>query len=171
MYTISDFTIPLSKQRIMVKHPDINIQQPIGRILSRMGKRYLQLLNARLDYLDIERSYYALLLIEPQEGKITQKELAQQLESDKVSIVRIIDYLAAKGYVVRLKSPDDGRKSCLILTDKAKKALPGIRKAMDEISAQAFEGISRTRQAEFYQTLDAIKINLKNAGTIRKPGV
>lgn len=129
------------------------------------------MLNARLDYLDIERSYYALLLIEPGAGKITQKDLAQQLETDKVSIVRIIDYLSAKGYVNRIKSADDGRKSCLILTEKAKKVLPGIRKAMDEISARAFEGISQTRQAEFYQTLDAIKINLKKANTISKPGI
>ena len=54
---------------------DIKTQQPLGRILSRLGKSYLQLLNTRLNYLDIERNYYALLLIELGESKITQNEL------------------------------------------------------------------------------------------------
>ena len=147
----------------MVKTQDHITKQPIGRILSHLGKSYLQLLNARLHYLDIERSYYALLLIELGENKITQKELAQQLETDKVSIVRIIDYLASKGYVNRQKSLTDGRKYCLLLTDKAQKALPGIKQSMHDIAALAFEGITETQKADFYNILNAIKINLTRA--------
>jgi DNA-binding MarR family transcriptional regulator len=147
----------------MGKTPEIKTPQPVGRIFSRLGKSYLQLLNSRLNYLDIERYYYALLLIGLGENKITQNELASQLETDKVSIVRTIDYLALKGYVDRVKSPADRRKYCLTLTDKARKALPGIKKSLDEVTAIAFEGLSESQKSAFYSTLDTIKNNLRKA--------
>jgi len=147
----------------MGKTTDIHTFQPLGRMLSRLGKSYLQLLNSRLNFLDIQRNYYALLLIELGESNITQNELAQQLETDKVSIVRIIDHLSAKGYVNRIRSSKDRRKYCLTLTDKAKKALPGIKKSLNEITAIAFEGMSETRKSAFYLTLNTIKNNLQKA--------
>ena len=142
-----------------------NIQQlqPIGRILSHTGRSFLQLLNAKLNYLDIERSYYALILIDLGQGDLTQKELACQLETDKVSVVRIVDYLAGKGYVKRLKSSVDGRKYCLTLTDKAKEILPGIKKSMKEVTAVAYNGLTESQQSEFLSILGIIKDNLSKA--------
>jgi DNA-binding MarR family transcriptional regulator len=152
----------------MASTTDINPLQPAGRILYRIGKRYLHLLNAKLNYLDIERDFYALLLIELGKSKITQNELARQLETDKVTIVRIIDYLAAKGYVDRVRSSTDKRKYCLTLTDKAIEALPGIKKALDEVSEIAFEGLSETRKSGFYSVLFAVKNNIMKANTTGK---
>ena len=137
--------------------------QPIGRVLSHTGKSFLQLLNEKLNYLDIERSYYALILIDLGHGELTQKELAFQLETDKVSIVRIVDYLADKGYVKRVKSAVDGRKDCLTLTDKAKGILPGIKESMKEATAVAYNGLTETQQTEFLSILGIIKDNLSKA--------
>ena len=145
---------------------DIKTQQPLGRILSGLGKSYLQLLNTRLNYLDIERNYYALLLIELGESKITQNELACRLETDKVSVVRIIDYLASKGYVDRIKSSEDKRKYCLTLTEKAKKAIPGIKKSLSEVTSTAFEDLSEAQESAFYLTMDTIKNNLQKANKL-----
>lgn len=142
-----------------------NIQQiqPIGRILSHTGRSFLQLLNEKLNYLDIERSYYALILIDRRQGELTQKELACQLETDKVSVVRIVDYLAGKGYVKRIKSSVDRRKYSLILTDKAKEVLPGITKSMQEVMDVAYKGLTGLQQTEFLSILGIIKDNLSKA--------
>ena len=137
--------------------------QPLGRFLSLTGKRFLHRLNERLSELDIERDYFALMLIEQGEGNLTQKELAHQLETDKVSVVRVVDYLSAKGYVQRVGSSVDRRKYCLTLTDKAKEVLPGIKKSMQEITATAFEGLTGAQQGEFISTLYKIKKNLSKA--------
>lgn len=149
----------------MVSTPDIKIIEPVGKILSQSGKAFLRLLNAKLNFLDIDRDYYALLLIEQGDGAITQNELARQLETDKVSIVRIIDYLAEKGYVERVRSSSDGRKQCLTLTDKAKKAIPSIKKSFREVTETALQGLSENRKSEFYLALETIKHNLINANT------
>jgi len=140
--------------------------QPLGRFLSLTGKSFLHLLCEELSDLDIDRNYFALILIEHGEGNLTQKELAGQLETDKVSVVRVVDYLSAKGYVQRVGSLVDRRKYCLTLTDKAKEVLPGIKKSMQEITATAFEGLTGVQQVEFISTLSQIKKNLRKAKNI-----
>ena len=106
------------------------------------------------------------MLIELCDGVMTQKELAGQLESDKVSIVRIVDYLTSKGYVKRVESSIDRRKYCLTLTAKAKEMLHGIKKSMQEVTATAFDGITEKQQAEFISMLGHIKNNLSKANNI-----
>lgn len=137
--------------------------QPLGRILSHTGRSFLHLINKKLNHLDIERSFYALILIDLGEGELTQKELACQLETDKVSIVRIVDYLAGKGYVKRVRSSVDRRKYCLTLTTKAKEILPGIKTSMKEVTAIAFHGLTELQQTAFLSVLGIIKDNLSNA--------
>lgn len=129
-------------------------------MLSSLGRSFLQSLNQKLDHLDIERNYYAILLIESAEGNITQQELAAQLDTDKASIVRIVDYLSENGYVKRVRNTSDRRKYRLVLTAKAKKETSKIQSAINEITSAAFKGISKMQKQDFYNTLEQLKKNL-----------
>ena len=81
-------------------------------------------------------------------------------DSDKVSVVRIIDYLSNTGYVKRVKDPSDRRKYILVLTIKAEKELLLIRKAIAEVTQNALKGLSMEKIEELYDTLNNIKNNL-----------
>ena len=135
-------------------------QPPLGRLLSGIGKSLLNTMNLRLCHLDIERNFYALILIEEGKGKIAQQDLADLLETDKVSVVRIIDYLSNKGYVKREKDPSDRRKYGLVLTEKAEKEIPLIKKVLDEVIQNALSGITPEKVDELYDTLNKIKQNI-----------
>lgn len=136
-------------------------QQPFGRFLTGIGRSMLSILAERLNELDIERNFYALILIEEGNGKLTQQELADLLETDKVSVVRIIDYLSDKGYVIRQRTLADKRKHGLALTEKAHNELPRIKQVISEVIQMAFKGVSSKKKDELYQTLQIIKNNLK----------
>lgn len=138
-----------------------NIDQPLGRILTGLGKGYLHLLRAKLQHLDIDRNYYALVLVENQDRSITQQELALILDTNKISIVRIVDYQSAKGYVQRIRKADDRRKHILVLTDKAKLALPEIKQSFTEINELVFKGVKSSQILELTETIRKIKNNLK----------
>lgn len=138
------------------------IEQPLGRMLSSLGKGYLHLLRAKLQHLDIDRNYYALVLIESCDGSITQQELALKLDTDKVSIVRIIDYLSVKGYVQRIQNTEDRRKHSLVLTNKAKFALPEIKKSFNEINEIVLKGLNTSQVSELTESIKKIKNNLKD---------
>jgi len=139
----------------------VSIEQPIGRRLSAIAKDFLCLLHVKLKHIDLDRNYYALLLIEKANSNMTQQELAALLDSDKVSIVRIIDYLTEKGYVTRVTHELDRRKYCLTLTPKAKDEIHNIQTMLAEAQEQAFKGLTDVQISEFYNTLSVIQLNLK----------
>jgi MarR family transcriptional regulator, transcriptional regulator for hemolysin len=136
------------------------VEQPLGRMFSFLGKGYLHLLRTRLKHLDIDRNYFALVLIGSHEGEVTQQELAMLLDTDKVSIVRVVDYLSEKGYVRRVKKKDDRRKHSLVLTDKAKLALPEIKKSFSEINEIVLNGLQSSETLELAETIVKIKNNI-----------
>lgn len=141
--------------------PEIQLnEQPLGRILSLLGKGYLNLLRSKLQHLDIDRNYYALVLIGRQDGIITQQELALLLDSDKVSIVRIVDYLSEKGYVKRMRKTDDRRKHSLVLTEKGRLAIPEIKKSFAALNKVVLSGLEKTQIAELAQSITYIKRNI-----------
>lgn len=136
------------------------VEPPLGRVLSSLGKGYLNLLRSKLQHLDIDRNYYALVLIENLEGEITQQELADLLDTDKVSVVRVVDYLSEKGYVNRVRKTDDRRKLGLLLTDKAKQALPVIKQSFLEINNVVLNGFSFAEIEELKGSVQKIKNNI-----------
>ncbi|WP_321334280.1 MarR family winged helix-turn-helix transcriptional regulator [uncultured Bacteroides sp.] len=136
------------------------IKEPVGRIMGKINKMSLGNIQQNLSYLDIERSFYPLLLIEFGKGKLTQQELAEKLFCDKVQVVRIVDYLSLNGYVERTQSPIDRRKYELNITDKASKVIPDIRNVIQKTSEVALRGLSQEQIDELYAMLRLIETNL-----------
>ena len=144
----------------MKKTPIVYSKQPLGKLLSCTGKSFLSAINDKLNHLDIKRSYYALILIDEGKGALTQQDLADLLESDKVSVVRIIDYLSDLGYVSRVRRETDKRKYGLTLTEKAEKEMPLIKKVIEDVLQNATKGLSKQKVDELYDILNIIKKNL-----------
>lgn len=136
--------------------------EPFGRIMGKISRMLLTDIQHKLAHLDIERSYYPLLLIEAANGNLTQKELTLKLSCNKVQTVRIIDYLTSFGYVVRVRNKNDHRKYNLEITGKAKTILPDIKKAINEAASTALTGVTENKVDELYVLLRKIENNLIN---------
>jgi len=136
------------------------VEQPLGRLFSLLGKGYLHILRSKLQHLDIDRYYYALVLIGIHQGEITQQELAQLLDTDKVSVVRMVDYLSEKGYVQRVRKTNDRRKPDLLLTEKARHALPEITKSFTEMNEMVINGLPDSMQGALVEIIEKIKKNI-----------
>ena len=134
------------------------MQEPIGRKMDKVGRMFQAELQAELQHLDIERSFYPLMLIEAGNG-ITQQELADKLLCDKVQVVRIIDYLSYNGYVKRVQNQTDKRKYELTITEKARLVLPDIKKAISNTSSIAMKGLSENQVSQLYSMVSLIESN------------
>ncbi|MDR3653966.1 MAG: MarR family transcriptional regulator [Paludibacter sp.] len=138
-------------------------REPIGRKMSKIAKMYQTKLQDNLVHLDIDRSFYPLLLIATGNG-ITQQQLADKLFCDKVQVVRIIDYLSSNGYVERIQSTCDKRKYELAVTEKANLVLGDIDNALASASNVAFNSLSESQIEELYGMLTIIEMNLLEDG-------
>jgi len=140
---------------------DQNIpREPIGRVTGRISKIFFGTLQKRLSNLEISRSFYPLLLIHFNDGELTQQNLADELQIDKVQVVHIIDYLSENGYVKRIQNSKDRREYKLYITDKGRENIPIIRKTIDELMEIAFKDIPSDKIDELYATLYIVKRNL-----------
>lgn len=135
------------------------MREPVGRKMDKIGRSFQALLQDELSHLDIDRSFYPLLLIEEGSG-ITQQELSRKLLCDKVQVVRIVDYLSSNGYVERVLNMQDKRKNVLCITDKARIHLPEIKKAICKISEATFNGLTSEQIDKLYNMLDLMENNL-----------
>ncbi|MBK8684410.1 MAG: winged helix-turn-helix transcriptional regulator [Bacteroidetes bacterium] len=134
---------------------------PFGRSLAILTKSYYAALSKRLEHLEIARYYSVLILIDNQQGQgCTQQFLCDQLKIDKVSMVRIIQYLIEKNFILKVVNPADRRANLVALTPKAIQSMPQIYHAIDEVNEAALKGLSSSGRQALMNQLSRIQENL-----------
>jgi DNA-binding MarR family transcriptional regulator len=80
--------------------------------------------------LDLTQKQVSVLWLVDDHPDIAQTDLAQRMRMDRATTMAIVNRLEARGYVVRGKSPNDGRKQTLNLTAGGSKALAVAKDAI-----------------------------------------
>jgi DNA-binding MarR family transcriptional regulator len=154
-----------------MKGQDLKNLIPLGKTFTCLAKQYIGVIADKLEYTGINRFFYALLVIHNEENdKITQQRLSDILETDKVTTVRVIDYLSKNGLVVRQVNKDDRREHLLILTAKGRKIIPDLQNSYMEIEKAALKGLSKKQVEDFYNCLCIVQKNLSSLPS-RKIGI
>lgn len=134
---------------------------PLGRFLAILAKSYFGALTKKLDHLEIERYYSILILIDKTEHPCTQQFICSQLKIDKVSMVRILDYLSQKDYIKKQQNPEDRREHFIVLQKKAIKILPELYAAIEELNNAAMKDISAADQKILLAQIATMQSNLE----------
>jgi DNA-binding MarR family transcriptional regulator len=113
---------------------------------------------------DLDRWFVVLVAIAESDGHKSQQELSSQLMIDKVSMVRALDLLSAKGYVERINCPDDRRKHHIRLLPKAKPVVKAIKKTYAEVNALVLGPMSDRSQATFLREVQAMLERMPTEG-------
>jgi MarR family transcriptional regulator for hemolysin len=137
-----------------------NAYIPLGKMFACLAKKTLGALSEKLDHTGLDRFFYPLLKVSEAGGTLTQQKLADVLDTDKVTTVRIIDHLSKKGLVKRQVNKLDRREHLLTLTAKGQKIIPQIERGFSEFEEAAFSGISKSDKLAFIRIMDRIKGNI-----------
>ena len=133
----------------------------IGYWCSIAAHQYFVRLQEKLHDLDITQWFFVLLTIEEGQGRLSQQELADTLDLDKVAMTRALDHLGDKGYIERCDCEGDRRKYLIKLTPKARPAVKAIRKAYEELNTEALKGLNKTERAVFQEHLARLVSNMR----------
>ncbi|MCB0763375.1 MAG: MarR family winged helix-turn-helix transcriptional regulator [Flavobacteriales bacterium] len=126
---------------------------PLGHWFAVLTQRYYTQILHRMKVYDLDRWFVVLVAIAESDGHMSQQELSQQLMIDKVSMVRALDMLGAKGYVERVNCPDDRRKHHIRLLPKARPVVKAIKKAYVEVNALTLGSMSERSRSTFLREL------------------
>jgi DNA-binding MarR family transcriptional regulator len=83
----------------------------------------------------------------------SQVRLAELAEIDPMTMVRILDYMEAEGWVERRADPNDRRARCLYLKDKAKAILDKIWQLADETRMEFLGDLSHEESRSLIEML------------------
>ena len=94
---------------------------------------------------------------------LSQRELAERLEIEGPTLVRLLHQLAAMGLVKREQNPNDHRANTLHLTATGRATAKRLRRAMDGVRARLLAGVSDDELADALRVFDAVRTSLASA--------
>lgn len=106
--------------------------------------------------------WQVLAILAPNEG-IHQSALAERLEIEPITLVRILDKLESRGLIERRNHPTDRRIRLLYLTAEAHPHLERMRELGDLTRSEALAGLSEEERDRLLDMLMRMKTNLSEA--------
>tara|TARA_R110000868_G_scaffold33856_7_gene122591 strand:- start:35 stop:532 length:498 start_codon:yes stop_codon:yes gene_type:complete len=141
----------------------LNPDQSLGFMVADVSRLMRREFNRRSQELGLSQSQWrALAFLSRQQG-INQTTLADRLEIQPMTLVRLVDQLQESGWVVRTPDPEDRRAFQLHLTDKAAPLLERMWKIAAETQDHALTGLSGDDTQALLASLGLIKRNLADA--------
>jgi DNA-binding MarR family transcriptional regulator len=135
----------------------------VGFLLHDVSRLMRKRFEQRAGVLGFTRSQWQVLVHLAKNEGIHQAGLADILEVEPISLMRILDKLEARGLIERRQHPKDRRVWLLYLTPDAHPSLAVLFKIGERTRAEALAGLSAPLQAQLVETLSLMKTNLVEA--------
>ena len=140
------------------------IPQPnLGFVLHDVARLLRKRFEQRVRGLGFTRSQWQVLVHLAQHEGINQVGLAEILEIEPITLLRILDRLEAAGLVERRTHAADRRVRLLYLTPEARPALETMRELGELTRAEALAGVAGEERERLLETLCTMKTNLIRA--------
>lgn len=153
--------LPTQKNKI---NPFESKESPLSLMFNMLYKKYDHAAEQELYHADLERYFYVLGLI-CKHQEITQQCLANCLQIDKATMVRIIDYLTEKDLVKRNPHNEDKRAYLISATAKGIKLAPKIEATFSQLNKLAFKGFSAEEKKMFLELMNRMDNNLSDVAS------
>jgi len=138
-------------------------EKSLGFLLHDVARLLRKRFEQKAKGLGLTRSQWQILAHLAQNDGIQQGMLADLLELEPISLVRILDRLEQSELVERRAHPTDRRIWQLYLQDKAYPVLEQMREIGSETKSEALEGVSRADRDRLVHVLTQMKTNLASA--------
>lgn len=137
-----------------------------GFEMARISEVYLSTLSDLMTPQGLDRYFMSLIYLCENSGIITQKDLASALKIDKVTAMRMVDYLSDRELLIRKQDCNDRRCQILKVTEKAHALLPKVKKGVTQTNELLFKDFSEKEKRQFSQSMDKL---FKTIASLPKP--
>ncbi len=143
--------------------PKTPIEREIAFNISDVARLLRTYADQRAREFGMTRAQWAVLSrVERSEG-LKQRELAEVLDLQPITLTRLIDRLCDGGLIERRSDPDDRRAKRLYLTPAARPVLDGLTRLGKDMMATVLAGIEPTAIDQLLAHLLTLKTNLRDA--------
>ena len=145
---------PLKYQDETKVHPAL--REYFGYCLYKAAAVHRSLLNEALEEFEIQTHHYGILKILNLSGPTSQIDLGNELGIDKASMVKAIDHLEDRSYVIRKSHPTDRRIKTIHITKSGKKILDANQLIKSRVESKFFKKMNADDRATFMRLLTMV---------------
>ena len=139
--------------------PDSSIGFLVGDVARLLRRKF----NRRAQALGLSQAQWRALAYLARQQGVSQASLADRLEIQPITLVRLLDRLQAACLVTRMPDPHDRRAFRLYLTDRAQPLLARMWSIAAQTREQALAGMPIQRQRMLIKSLQHLRQNLLQA--------
>lgn len=139
---------------------DPYLTRSLGFLLGDVSRLIRKRFDMRARALGLTRAQWRVLARLRRREGINQRDLAEILEIENITLTRHIDRLEAKGWVERRRDPMDRRAWNLYLDEKVQPVLDRMREFSEMTRAEALTGIPEDESERLIDQLLQIKGNM-----------
>jgi len=133
--------------------------QGIGAYIGRARRTIVEAIDQELAPLGISHAQWIVVLLLGDGAAATAAELCKILIYDPGAMTRLLDRLAKKGVLRRVRTRDDRRTVRLELTAEGRKLYPRILEALVQVFNRLLHGFSRSEVRQLQQLLKRMVAN------------
>lgn len=138
-----------------------------GTLLCETSRAWRYRLDQRLKPLGLSQAkWITLLKLSRAEGGMTQKELAERLGIESPTLVRLLDRMAADGWIERRGSDIDRRSKTVHLRRKSRELLRQLNAVASHLHSELLEGIPPADLRSCMEVLRHIKEKAHGLDTV-----
>jgi MarR family transcriptional regulator for hemolysin len=135
-----------------------------GFLLKDLGRLYTRRFEERAEALHLTLPQCKTLGYLSRNEGVSQVRLGELTEIDPMSMVRILDYMEAEGWVERRADPSDRRARRLYIKDKARAILDEIWQLADATRTEFLAGLSVEESLRLIDMLERIHATARAIG-------
>ena len=147
----------------------MNRLRTFGFLLKDISRRYVQRFEERARALGLTLPQCRVLVQLSNREGMSQAELAELVDLEPMTLVRVLDRMEADGWVERCSDPADRRARCLYLTAAGRPLVADVWRLVDLTRSESVAGLSPVQTEEFIGCMETIRDNL--AAVAPMPGL
>jgi MarR family transcriptional regulator, transcriptional regulator for hemolysin len=144
---------------------DIELDRAFGFVVHDVARLLAKRFDQRAKSLGLTRAQWRALAFLAREEGINQARLAEMLEVEPITLVRLIDRMEEAGWVVRRPHPTDRRLRLLYLTEKAHAIFARMRVIGATVREEALGGLTGEEGETLIDLLLRVRANLSEPAT------
>ncbi len=145
---------------------EYDFQSSIGYWLCMCSHAYERAMNEELTVQGITYRQCQVLAWLALEGEQSQVELAQHMNIEPPTLVRVLDRMERDGLVSRTGCPDDRRRKMIKPLPKARPIWKKIIAVAENVRGRAIAGLTKQEVATLKKLLEKMQLNLMAAATV-----
>ena len=146
-------------EKISIYQPTVN--RELFDALSLVNRKLRAVFDARVKERGLTLSRARALFALTRKDGLNQRELADELDIETPTLVRLLDGMEKQGFIERRVEVSDRRAKQIHMTDDGRGVADEILRLADEVRAEVLEGIDAAELAVTQRVIRAIADNVQ----------